>query len=120
MECALPFLKLADVIDVHQQPVWQDIINKPNGDTPPSNGVQVNPTGLTEGGLSAYPAASPYSPPRTPRQPSVIIDIESPSSKSRAASEREITTVREKIVLPIIPHLTVLLSVSQGSVSRSK
>jgi len=86
-----------------------DIVGKPNGDTPRSNGVQGNPTGLTEGGLSAYPAGLASSPPAnsnhgTPRQTSVIIDVESPSSKSRVASERDITTVREKIVLPNNPY----------------
>ena len=101
----MPFLKFVDVVfDIHLQPVWEDIINKPN-DPSHGNGVHVNPTGLTEGGLSAYPAgltASPRVGSGTPRLPSVVIDIESPSSKSRAASERAITTVREKIVLPII------------------
>jgi hypothetical protein len=97
-----PFLKFIDVVfDIHQQPVWEDLINKPNGDTSRTNGVQVNATGLTEGGLSAYPAGMASSPP-APRQHSVIIAVESPSSKSRAASERDMTTVREKMVLPII------------------
>ena len=101
----LPILKFVDLLfDTRQQPVWEDIINKPNGGSPRSNGIQVNPTGLTEGGLSAYPAGLASSPPAgsgTPRQHPVIIAVESPSSKSRAAS---ITTVREKIALPIISH----------------
>ena len=103
----MSFLNLAAVVfDIHQQPVWEDIINKPNGDTPRSNGVHVNATGLTEGGLSAYPAglSSPPAGHGTPRRPSVIIDVESPSSKSGGASKRAITTVREKIVFPIISH----------------
>lgn len=75
-------------------PDWEVIINKPNGGTPHSNGAHVNTTGLTEGGLSAYPAGVASSPARygTPRQSSVIIDVESPSSKWHA-SERGITTV---------------------------
>ena len=69
----------------------------------------MNATGLTEGGLSAYPAglaSSPLARYGTPRQSSVIIDDQSPSPK-RHASERDITTVREKIVLADPPTLTV-------------
>ena len=96
------------VFNIHRQPNWTDIINKPSGDTPQNNGVQRNATGLTEGGLSAYPAALPSTPPAisaydTAQQTAVIIDIHSPSTKSRAASERDVTTVREKIFLPILP-----------------
>ena len=61
----------------------------------------MNTTGLTEGGLSAYPAGLVSSPPArygTPRQSSVIIDVESPSPKWHTSSERDITTVREKMV----------------------
>jgi hypothetical protein len=100
-----PFLRFVDMVfDIHLQPVWEDIINKPNDDPSHGNGVHVNPTGLTDGGLSAYPAGLTASPRVGHGTPLVVIDIESPSSKSRAASERAITTVREKIVLPIIPH----------------
>lgn len=69
----------------------------------------MNATGLTEGGLSAYPAGLASSPPArygTPRESSVIIDVESPSPKWQTASER-ITTVREKIFLADPPTLTV-------------
>ena len=91
------------IFDIHRQPDWINNINKPSGDTPQSNGVRGNATGLTEGGLSAYPAALPPTPPALPaydtaRQTSVVIDVQSPSSKSRTASERDVTTVREKIV----------------------
>ncbi|KAF8813971.1 hypothetical protein BYT27DRAFT_7334973 [Phlegmacium glaucopus] len=78
-------------------PVWTEILIKPNGDTPRSNTVQGNVTGLTEGGLNDYSARLASPPPAnsahsTPRQSSVIIDVESPSSKSRPGSERNITT----------------------------
>lgn len=69
----------------------------------------MNTTGLTEGGLSAYPAGLASSPPArygTPRQSSIIIGVESPSAKWHN-SERDITTVREKIILADPPTLTV-------------
>ncbi|KAF8160625.1 hypothetical protein B0H34DRAFT_857242 [Crassisporium funariophilum] len=85
-------------------PVWRDNV-KPNGDVPWTNGVEGNATGLTEGGLSAYPAGLTSGPPlnvpvsehgASPRQISVNINVESPSSKSRAllskGSERDIAT----------------------------
>lgn len=58
--------------------------------------------------MSAYPAGL-ASPARygTPKQSSVIIDVESPSPKWHTTSERNITTVREKIVFPDPPTLTV-------------
>ena len=81
----------------------------------------MNTTGLTEGGLSAYPAGLASSPPArygTPRQSSVIIGVESPSSKWHSASERDITTVREKIVFAD-PTLTVFFQ-SPKSPSRAQ
>lgn len=108
----ISFSNLYDVVfDILPQPVWEEIVNKPNGDTPHSH---VNATGLTEGGLSAYPAGMASTPPArygTPKQSSVIIDVESPSPKWHTASER-ITTVREKIFSCRCSHINCLLPVS--------
>ena len=74
----------------------------------------MNATGLTEGGLSAYPAGLASSPPArysTPKQSSVIIDVESPSQKWHG-SERDTMTVREKIFLADPPTINYLLPVS--------
>ncbi|KJA20070.1 hypothetical protein HYPSUDRAFT_838373 [Hypholoma sublateritium FD-334 SS-4] len=80
-------------------PQWANIINNGDGNGEAwNNGASGNPTGLTEGGLSAYPAGLTSGPPAserggTPRQGSVILDARAPSRASPSkASERDLTT----------------------------
>lgn len=88
---------------IFPQPQWNNIINNGGGNGQTwNNGISGNPTGLTEGGLSAYPAGLMSGPPAserggTPRQGSVNNDARAPSRASPSkASERDLTTVREK------------------------
>ena len=58
-----------------------------------------NGTGLTEGGLSAYPAGLLTSANGVTPQTSVNIDVEAPShAVPSKSSERNIATVRENLV----------------------
>lgn len=92
----------------------------------PPNGAGGNLTGLTEGGLSAYPAGltsgpTPASNGGTPRQTAAHIGLASPSK----ASQREFAAVRENLLFPPFVLLSVcnLLSfslVSQASIARTE